>query len=52
MTLTFFDYAGITVTAILAVILVLLLLRQRKISLENKQKAALERQRLYQISSS
>jgi signal transduction histidine kinase len=50
MTLTFFDYAGITVTAILAVILVLLLLRQRKISLENKQKAALERQRLYQIS--
>ena len=50
MTLTFFNYAGMTVTTILAVLLVLLFWRQRKIVLENQRKENLERQRLYQIS--
>lgn len=50
MTLTFFNYAGMTVTAILAITLIFLIWRQRNILLENQRKEDLEKQRLYQIS--
>lgn len=50
MTLTFFNYAGITVTAILALILFFMILNQKRTRLEIEKKANLEKQRLYQIS--
>jgi len=50
MTLTLFNYAGMTVTAILAVILLLMSLRQRRTTLEIQKRADLDKQRLYQIS--
>jgi signal transduction histidine kinase len=50
MTLTLFNYAGMTLTAFLAVVILLMALRQRRSSLEIEKREALEKQRLYQIS--
>jgi len=50
MTLTFFDYACMTVTAILVLTLVFMLIKQRQTRLEIEKKSNLEKQRLYQIS--
>jgi len=49
MTLTLFNYAGMTVTAILAITLFVLLVRQRSAKLEIQKKEEIEKQRLYQI---
>ena len=49
MTLTLFDYAGMTVTAILAITLVVLSVKQRQARTELLQKEEVEKQRLYQI---
>jgi len=50
MNLTFFNYAGITVTAILAVVSFILIFRQRQTNQELQKREGLEKQRLYQIS--
>ena len=50
MSLTLFNYAGITVTVVMAVILVVLIFKQRKQNQEIQARESLERQRLYQIS--
>ncbi len=50
MALTLFNYAGMTVTAIMAVILVLLTIKQRQKNREIQERESLEKQRLYQIS--
>jgi signal transduction histidine kinase len=50
MSLTFFNYAGITVTAIMAVVLIALVVKQRQTSQEIQKRESLEKQRLYQIS--
>jgi len=50
MNLTFFNYAGMTVTAIMAVILVVLIIKQRQQTQEIQARENLEKQRLYQIS--
>ena len=49
MTLTLFNYAGMTVTAILAVILVISIIKQRQAGAKLQNKEELEKQRLYQI---
>ncbi len=49
MNLTLFNYAGMTVTAILAITLIILFIKQRQVSLEIQKKEELEKQRLYQI---
>ena len=50
MSLTFFNYAGMTLTAILVITLVFLTIRQRKQNQEIQARENLEKQRLYQIS--
>jgi two-component system phosphate regulon sensor histidine kinase PhoR len=50
MSLTFFNYAGMTVTAVMAVVLVFLIIKQCQNNREIQQRESLERQRLYQIS--
>jgi signal transduction histidine kinase len=50
MSLTFFNYLGMTVTAIMAVILVILIVKQRRVNREMRERESLEKQRLYQIS--
>ncbi len=50
MTLTFFNYAGMTVTAILTIILLFMLWRQKRAGTEIEKRANLEKQSLYQIS--
>jgi signal transduction histidine kinase len=49
MTLTLFDYVEMTVTAILAITLFILLIKQRSARLEIQKKEEIEKQRLYQI---
>ena len=49
MTLTLFDYAGIAITAIMAITLLILLATQRFARLELQRKEEIEKQRLYQI---
>jgi signal transduction histidine kinase len=50
MNLTLFNYLGMTVTAIMAVILVALIIKQRQNNHEIQARENLEKQRLYQIS--
>jgi signal transduction histidine kinase len=50
MTLTFFNYAEMTVTAILAVVLFILTFKQRRTNQELQKRESLEKQSLYQIS--
>lgn len=49
MTLTLFDYVEMTVTAILAITLLVLLAKQRSARLEIQRQEEIEKQRLYQI---
>src|ERR1035437_6932300 len=49
MTLTLFDYAGMAITAIMAITLLILLATQRSARLELQRKEEIEKQRLYQI---
>src|ERR1035437_2256204 len=50
MTLTFFNYAGMTLTIVMAVILVILTIKQRQNNREIQKRESQEKQRLYQIS--
>lgn len=50
MSLTFFNYAGMIVTVVMAVALVVLVIKQRQNNREIQQRENLEKQRLYQIS--
>lgn len=49
-TLSLFNYAGITLTTILAIVLLLLTIRQRRAAIEIQKREAEDKQRLYQIS--
>jgi signal transduction histidine kinase len=50
MSLTLFNYAGMTITVVMAVVLVVLIFKQKKQNQEIQARESLERQRLYQIS--
>jgi signal transduction histidine kinase len=50
MSLTLFNYTGVTITVVMAVVLVVLIFKQKKQNQEIQARESLERQRLYQIS--
>ncbi|MGA2911646.1 MAG: GAF domain-containing sensor histidine kinase [Candidatus Levyibacteriota bacterium] len=50
MSLTLFNYTGVTITVVMAVVLVVLIFKQKKQNREIQARESLERQRLYQIS--